>query len=377
MRGHAKLSPSAAARWMSCTAAPILEATLPENTSPFAQEGSQAHALAEYYAREAVGLPLPEQKPEAKDEEMIDAAETYAAFIKETFLQSKETCEDAIIETETKLDLTAWIPDGFGTADCLIVADGTLYVIDFKYGKGVLVEAENNQQMMIYALGALGWADMLYNIDKVRMVIIQPRLSGISQAELDAEALWDWGESTLAPTAQIAFEGLGEFKPTEDACRFCKANGRCQAQADHFVALFDDNEDLGLLSEKDAGEILQKAAGMKDWLTSLEATVKDACLAGKEIPGWKLVEGRTRRQYTDEAEIEKRLRAKKYKVSEIFEKKLLGITKMEKLLGKKTMGELLGDLIEKPQGAPTLVPESDKRPAWSPEEETLAAFDEE
>lgn len=377
MRGHAKLSPSAAARWMSCTAAPILEATLPENNSPFAQEGSQAHALAEYYAREAVGLPLPEQKPEAKDEEMIDAAEMYATFIKETFLQAKETCVDAIIETETRLDLTAWIPDGFGTADCLIVADGTLYVIDFKYGKGVLVEAENNQQMMIYALGALGWADMLYNIDKVRMVIIQPRLSGISQAELDAEALWIWGEDVLAPTAQIAFEGLGEFKPTEDACRFCKANGHCQAQADHFVALFDNNEDIGLLSETDAGEILQKAAGMKDWLASLEATVKDACLAGKEIPGWKLVEGRTRRQYTDEAEIEKRLRAKKYKVSEIFEKKLLGITKMEKLLGKKTMGELLGDLIEKPQGAPTLVPESDKRPAWSPEEETLAAFDEE
>lgn len=378
MSGHAKLSPSAAARWMSCTASVALEASLPEQTTTFAQEGTNAHQVAEYAARQAVGLPLLlKHNPIGHDPEMYEAAEVYADYIKEAYLKAVETCEDAAIETETRLDLTAWIPEGFGTADCLIVADGTLYVIDFKYGKGVRVEADGNRQMMIYALGALGWADLLYQIDTVRMTIIQPRINNISEAEIAAADLRSWGENTLAPIARIAYEGLGEFKPSEDACRFCKANGSCQAQADYFVELFDKNEDDGRLDPAAAGEILQRAAGMKDWLSRLEETVKGACLSGAEVPGWKLVEGRTRRQYTDEAEIEKRLRAKKYKVSEIYEKKLLGISKMEKLLGRKKMDELIGDLIEKPQGAPTLVPESDKRPAWAPEEQTLQAFDEE
>ena len=377
MSGHAMLSPSAASRWMSCTASAALEASLPGQTTSFAKEGTQAHVVAEFAAREALGLPLPPNMFDTPDDEMMEAAAIYADHIKETYLKAKETCTDVIAETEIRLDLTAWIPEGFGTADCLIVADGTLYVIDFKYGKGVLVEAEGNKQMMIYALGALGWADLLYSINTVRMTIIQPRINNISTADITAAELRMWGAEVLAPIAQIAYEGLGEFKPSEDACRFCRANGSCKAQADYFVSLFDENEDDGRLDPAAAGEILKRAAGMKDWLPRLEEAVKGACLAGSTVPGWKLVEGRTRRQYTDEAEIEKRLRAKKYKVSEIYEKKLLGITKMEKLLGRKKMDELIGDLIEKPQGAPTLVPESDKRPAWAPEEQTMQAFDEE
>lgn len=375
---HAKLSPSAAARWMSCTAAPTLEAGIEEKPSEYAQEGSQAHQVAECKAREAVGLPLlMEMNPIAHDAEMYDAAEFYANYVKETYLEAKEHCPDAIIETETRLDLTHWIPEGFGTADCLIVADDVLHVIDFKYGKGVRVDADQNAQMMIYALGALGWADLLYDIRRVETTIIQPRLSWTSTQVHDAQALREWGENVLAPIANAAFTGEGtEFKPAEDACRFCKAAGSCKARADYFVQLFDENQDE-TITEAEAGEILQKAAGMKDWLARLEETVKDACLAGRAVPGWKIVEGRTRRQYTDEAEIEKRLRAKKYKVSEIYEKKLLGISKMEKLIGKKKMAELIGDLIEKPQGSPTLVPESDSRPAWDPEADTLQAFDEE
>lgn len=375
MSKHARLSPSAAFRWMECTKAPSLEAGIKDQPSPYAQEGTQAHAVAEYEARKAVGLPVPAKAPEA-DPEMQEAADIYAAYIKETFLAAKEACADAVIETETRLDLTKWIPEGFGTADCLIVADGTLHVIDFKYGKGVLVEAEGNKQMQIYALGALAWADMIYDVDKVKMTIIQPRLNGTSSAEVASYELKQWGDVELGPIAALAYNGGGEFKPGEDTCRFCKAAGSCKARADYFVRLFDENEDA-TLSPVEAGEILSRAAGMKDWLARLEEHVKDACLAGTEIPGWKIVEGRTRRQYTDEAEIEKRLRAKKYKVSEIYEKKLLGITKMEKLIGKKKMDEIIGDLIEKPQGSPTLVPESDKRPAWAPEEETIAAFDEE
>lgn len=377
MSGHAMLSPSAASRWMSCTASAALEASLPGQTTSFAKEGTQAHVVAEFAAREALGLPLPPNMFDVADDEMMEAAAIYADHIKETYLKAKETCTDVIAETEIRLDLTAWIPEGFGTADCLIVADGTLYVIDFKYGKGVLVEAEGNKQMMIYALGALGWADLLYSINTVRMTIIQPRINNISTADITAAELRMWGAEVLAPIAQIAYEGLGEFKPSEDACRFCRANGSCKAQADYFVSLFDENEDDGRLDPAAAGEILKRAVGMKDWLDRLEEAVKDACLAGSTVPGWKLVEGRTKRRYTDEAEIENRLRAKRYKVSEIYEKKLLGITKMEKLLGRKKMDELIGDLIEKPQGAPTLVPESDKRPAWTPEEQTLQAFDEE
>ena len=377
MSGHAMLSPSAASRWMSCTASAALEASLPGQTTSFAKEGTQAHVVAEFAAREALGLPLPPNMFDTPDDEMMEAAAIYADHIKETYLKAKETCTDVIAETEIRLDLTAWIPEGFGTADCLIVADGTLYVIDFKYGKGVLVEAEGNKQMMIYALGALGWADLLYSINTVCMTIIQPRINNISTADITAAELRMWGAEVLAPIAQIAYEGLGEFKPSEDACRFCRANGSCKAQADYFVSLFDENEDDGRLDPKAAGEILKRAAGMKDWLDRLEEAVKDACLAGSTVPGWKLVEGRTKRRYTDETEIENRLRAKRYKVSEIYEKKLLGITKMEKLLGRKKMDELIGDLIEKPQGAPTLVPESDKRPAWAPEEQTLQAFDEE
>lgn len=376
MSGHAMLSPSAASRWMSCTASAALEASLPGQTTSFAKEGTQAHVVAEFAAREALGLPLPPNMFDTPDDEMMEAAAIYADHIKETYLKAKETCTDVIAETEIRLDLTAWIPEGFGTADCLIVADGTLYVIDFKYGKGVLVEAEGNKQMMIYALGALGWADLLYSINTVRMTIIQPRINNISTTDITAAELRMWGAEVLAPIAQIAYEGLGEFKPSEDACRFCRANGSCKAQADYFVSLFDENEDDGRLDPAAAGEILKRAAGMKDWLDRLEEAVKNACLAGSTVPGWKLVEGRTKRRYTDEAEIENRLRAKRYKVSEIYEKKLLGITKMEKLLGRKKMDELIGDLIEKPQGAPTLVPESDKRPAWAPEEQTLQAFDE-
>lgn len=375
MRGHAKLSPSAASRWMTCTKAPSLEAGIPQQPSEYAQEGTKAHKVAEREAWRAVGIDLPGPEPES-DEEMDEAAADYAAYIKETYQEALKTCPDAVMETEIRLDLTKWIPEGFGTADCLIVADGTLHVIDFKYGKGVLVEAEGNKQMMIYALGALAWAGLIYDIDKVKMTIIQPRLNGISTAEMDAYELKQWGDVELGPIAVLAYNGGGEFKPGEDTCRFCKAAGSCKARADYFVQLFDENEDA-TLSPAEAGEILSRAAGMKDWLARLEEHVKDACLAGTEIPGWKIVEGRTRRQYTDEAEIEKRLRAKKYKVSEIYEKTLLGITKMEKLIGKTKMDEIIGDLIEKPQGSPTLVPESDKRPAWAPEEETLAAFDEE
>lgn len=375
MTAHAKLSPSAASRWMRCTMAPTLEAGLPDESSPYAQEGTQAHELAEFCARTSVGLSWAGGPPKAADQEMQDAADEYAAFIKETFLGLRDDGADPHIETEMRLDLTDWIPEGFGTADCLIVADGTLHVIDFKYGKGVKVDADHNRQMMIYALGALHWAQMLYDIEAVRMVIVQPRLGGVSEWGQTAEDLLAWGEDELRPAARAAFDGPGVYCPGEDTCRFCKAAGSCRAQAEHFVQLFDDVPDPGLLSIEETADLLKKAAGMSEWLKSIEGTVFSALMDGGTVPGWKLVEGRSTRRYTDEEEIAKRLRKAKYKVSEIYEKKLLGISKMEKLLGKKQMGDLIGDLIEKPRGAAKLAPESDKRPAFDPEEQIMEAFD--
>ena len=376
MSGHARVSPSGAARWMKCTKAPLLEERFPAGSTSYAEEGTQAHKVAEYYARQAVGLPLLlEHNPIAKDEEMSDAADEYAAYIKETYLRIRETCPDAYIETEVRLDLTRWIPDGFGTADCLIIADDVLHVIDFKYGKGVKVEAENNQQMMIYALGALGWSEALYDVSTVRMVIIQPRLGGISDSEVSADWLRDWGEVVLKPIADLAYHGGGSFSPGEDTCRFCRASGSCKAQADYFVSLFDDNPEDDIIDPDEAGKLLQLASGMKEWLKALESKVYESLMDGEPVAGWKLVEGRSTRRYTDEAEIEKRLRAKKYKVSDIYEKKMIGITKMEKLLGKRKMQDLIGDLIEKPRGSATLAPEDDKRPSYNRDQEIADMFD--
>lgn len=383
MTKHAKLSPSAASRWLECTMAPTVEANFPETYSTYAAEGTFAHLMAEletayalsmiteaqYNVRKARGM-----KNEFYNEELQDHALEYAAYVKEKVADLAD--QAAHVELEAKLDLTQWIPEGYGTADCIIMADDVLHVIDFKYGKGVKVEAEGNRQMMIYALGALAYMQTVYDVEKVIMVIIQPRLGGVSEAEIAASDLLSWGEEFLAPTAQIAFEGTGEYCPGENTCKFCRAAGSCKARADYFVSLFDEASTSGLLTPEQTAVYLARAQGMTDWLKAMEDTVFSALMSGKSIEGFKLVEGRSVRKYTDEEEIAKRLKAKKYKAADIFEKKLLGISKMEKLVGKKKLAEIIGDLIVKPKGAPTLAPENDKRPAIHPEEEIMEAFDE-
>ena len=362
MSAHARLSPSAASRWMVCTMAPSMEENIPDQSTSYTKEGTQAHELAEFCARTSVGLSWGAALPEAADQEMEDAAEDYAAYIKETFLRIKETCPDAFIDTEIRLDLTDWIPDSFGTADCLIVADDVLHVIDFKYGKGVKVEAENNVQMMIYALGALDWAAMLYEIKTVKMTIVQPRLGGISEAEISADHLLDWGENILQPIAAAAASGNGVFKPSEQTCKFCKASGSCSAQAEHYVSLFEENPIEDVIDAQRAGELLRRASGMDDWLKAIKGKVFESLMDGSEVPGWKLVEGRSVRRYTDEVAVAKAVEEAGY---DPYEKKVLGITAMTHALGKKKFNELLGGLVMKPAGKPTLVPESDKRPAMN------------
>lgn len=386
MKKHAKLSPSAAHRWLTCTAAPTLEARYEDQTSGYAEEGTFAHRLAELCTRNALGMITRRQylarlKKLAGDEyyspEMLEYCEEYAFYIKEKFLAIAETCPDAFVELEVKLDLTSIIPEGFGTADCIIIAEPEIWVIDFKYGKGVKVEAEGNQQMEIYALGAMAKYKPLYDIRSIGMAIVQPRLGGISETKIDAGALRAWALIEIIPQAKEAFEGPGHFRPGDEACRFCKARQDCRARADYYVSLFEDDEDAGLLTADEAGRLLEKAAGMKDWLKDLEAKVTGTLFRGEPVEGWKLVAGRSNRKFTDEEKVAAVLGTETDMTQdEIFKTKLIGISEIEKRLGKKKTAELLGKWIIKPEAVPVLAPADDKRPEVKPAEAIVNAFDE-
>lgn len=387
MKAHARLSPSAAHRWLSCTASPTLEAQYEATTSEYAEEGTFAHSLAELSVKFALGqitkrtytARLNKMKQNAFfNQEMMDAAEEYAMYIKELLFDIRETvCADAFAEIEVKLDLTKYIPESFGTADCIIVAEPEMWVVDFKYGKGVAVEAEGNPQMEIYALGALAKYEVLYDIENIGMTIVQPRLGGVSSYRMDASALRAWASIHIIPLAKEAFEGPGHFRPSEAACRFCRAKQDCKARADHYVALFDDNPVEGVLSPEEAGRLLEKSDGMKEWLEDLKAKVTGCLMAGTPVPGWKLVEGRSNRQFTDEDTVTQILKDETdLDPDEIFNIKLAGITQYERLLGKKKVNELLGEYIIKPEGRPQLAPASDKRPEIFPADQVMNAFDE-
>jgi hypothetical protein len=386
MKAHARLSPSAAHRWLRCTASPTLEAQYEATTSEYAEEGTFAHSLAELYTSNALGL-ISKRSYTAKlnkmkkndffNQEMADAADEYAMYIKERLLKVQESCPDAFAELEVKLDLTDFIPEGFGTADCIIIAEPEMYVIDFKYGKGVKVEAEGNPQMEIYALGALAKYGALYDIQKINMTIIQPRLGGISEFRMDTGALRAWASIHIIPFAKEAYEGPGRFCPGEETCRFCRAKQDCKARADYYVSLFDDSPDADFLTPDEAGKILQEAAGMKEWLKDLEDKVTSCLFQGMPVAGWKLVAGRSNRTITDEDTVVRILKTEAdLTEDQIWTKKLAGITQYEKLLGKKTFNELLGDYVVKPEGKPTLAPADDKRPEIFPAEQVVNAFDE-
>lgn len=386
MKAHAKLSPSAAHRWLSCTASPTLEAEYEATTSEYAEEGTFAHSLAELCTSYALGkirgrtynARLAKMKQNGFfNQEMMDAAEEYAGYIKETYLSISKDCPDAVVELETRLDLTDFIPESFGTADCIIVGEPNMWVIDFKYGKGVKVEAEGNPQMEIYALGAMSKYGALYDIQTVNMTIVQPRLGGISSYGMDAAALKAWASIHIIPLAKEAFEGPGHFRPSDEACKFCRAKQDCKARADYYVSLFDDNPVDGMLTPEEAGRLLEKADGMKEWLEDLKAKVTGCLFEGTPVPGWKLVEGRSNRQFTDEDMIAQILRDETdLDPDEIYNIKLAGITQYEKLLGKKKVNELLGEYIIKPEGRPQLAPASDKRPEIFPADQIVSAFDE-
>ena len=359
-RQHAILGASSAHRWLNCGPSARLEQDFEDRETEAAAEGTAAHAQAEHKLRRALKLQTKKPVSSYDSDEMDGYTDGYVQFVLETLAETRKTCPDAILLIEQRLDFSCWVPEGFGTGDALIVADDTLHIIDLKYGKGILVEADHNPQMMLYALGALTIFEGLYDIQTVSMTIYQPRRENISTWTIPVADLKDWAENTLKPLAERAYEGKGKFNPGP-WCVFCRAAVRCRARADANLELAKLDFALPpLLTDAEIGDLLGKLDDLIKWADDLKAYALDGALNhGKQWPGWKLVEGRSYRKYTDEAAVIAAANAAGYK--DIFRKTLLPIGEMEKLMGKKAFAEILGSCVHKPAGKPTLVPESDDR----------------
>lgn len=359
---HAKLSASSAHRWMNCNPSANLEREFADKSSEAAAEGSAAHALCEHKLRKALKMRSTRPTSKYDSDEMEMYTDSYLEFVLEQIEIAKQHCADPFVLIEQRLDFSCYVPDGFGTGDCLIVADKLLHIIDFKYGLGVLVDAVDNPQMMLYALGALRLFDALYDIDTVSMTIFQPRRENVSTWTISVSELEEWAEKTLRPKAELAFKGEGEFNPGP-WCTFCKAAVKCRARAEEKLALAQyEFAKPPLLTDEEIEDILSRLDDLTKWANEIAAYAQDAAINhGKQWNGFKLVEGRSIRKYTDETAVITAATAAGYR--DIFKKSLIPITEMEKLMGKKTFAEVLGGLVIKPQGKPTLVPASDKRPA--------------
>lgn len=361
---HAVLSASSSHRWLNCSPSARLEQEFEDRETEAAAEGTAAHALCEHKLRRA--LKRQSRKPISKYdcEEMDTHTDNYVQFVLETIAQAKEHCADPIINIEQRLDFSCYVPHGFGTGDCIIIADKTLHIIDFKYGQGVLVEAEQNPQMMLYALGALRIYDTLYDIEDVAMTIYQPRRENISTWTITVSDLLSWAENELVPKARLAFDGKGEYMPGP-WCTFCKAAVKCRARAEEKLALArHEFAQPPLLTDAEIEEILGKLDDLTRWADEIKSYAQDAALNhGKQWHGYKVVEGRSVRKYSDEEAVIEAANAAGY--HDIFRKTLLPITEMEKLMGKQEFAEVLSGLIIKPAGKPTLVPITDKRPAMT------------
>lgn len=361
MGKHALLSASSSKRWLNCTPSARLEEQFPSDSgSPYAKEGTAAHALAEHKLKRMLKKRSKRPVSDYDCDEMEECTDGYVSYALEQIEKARQSCKDPVILIEQHLDFSRYVPEGFGTGDLVVVADGNLSIIDFKYGKGIAVEAERNPQMMLYALGALELFDAIYDIDIVSLTIYQPRLEAVSTWEISVEELKKWAEEYLVPRAVLAKEGQGEFS-AGSWCRFCKAKNQCRARTDSFLELAKlEFRSPELLSDEEIAEVLEKADELARWSADIYAYAQDEAIThGKQWSGFKLVEGRSNRKYISEDDAAEAAKAAGY--TDIYKSSLLGITEMEKMLGKKQFNEILGKLVYKPQGKITLVPESDKR----------------
>jgi hypothetical protein len=363
-KGHAILSASSSDRWLHCPPSARLCESYDDKGSDYAAEGTEAHALCEYKLRQALGLVAkdPTESLTWFNEEMSDCASGYTAYILELVEAAKQICADPVVLIEQRVDFSRWVESGFGTADCIIIADGTLQICDYKHGLGILIDAEKNPQLQCYALGALELFDGIYDINTVRMIIYQPRRDNISTHELSKDELYRWADEVLKPTADLAFAGDGNFRCGE-WCGFCKAKHDCRARADANMELARYDFKLPpLLTDEEVEEILTRVDNLVSWATDIKEYALQQAVSGKEWNGWKLVEGRSIRRYTNETAVAAAVSNAGF---DPYDHKVLGVTAMQKLLGKSRFEELLVAYIEKPQGKPTLVPESNKRPAMN------------
>nr|DAK43753.1 MAG TPA: PD-(D/E)XK nuclease superfamily protein [Caudoviricetes sp.] len=364
-RAHALLSASGSHRWMACPPSARLEECCQNKESDAAKEGTVAHELCELKVKVQLGEDVSMSEYEALKEnplftkEMDACTNIYADYCIDT---AKE--ENGLPLIEVELDLSSYIPEGFGTVDCVIVSEDTLHVIDFKYGRGVEVSPVENSQLMIYALGAYDLYSPIYDFKTVKLTIVQPRLSAEPKTwECDVQHLLDFAEK-LKPIADLAFKGGGDFAPSEHTCLFCKVKYTCRARADKNLAtMFLQEKDPYTLSNDEIGEILAKVSDFPKWIKDLEDYALEQLLAGKEIKGYKAVEGRSSRVWSDEQKAFETIIKDGTEEKDLYETTPLSLAKIEKLLGKKKFASLVGEYVTKSQGKPTLTLSSDIRPS--------------
>jgi len=364
MGNHAILSASSSHRWLYCLPSARLELEFENTSGEAAKVGTAAHELSEHKLKKALHIRSKRPVSEYDSDEMEECTDDYVAFIMEQVELARKSCTDPIVLIEQRLDFSCYVPDGFGTGDCVIISDDRLHIVDFKYGIGVLVDAENNPQMKLYALGALEIYDSLYDIKEVSMTIFQPRRENVSTWTLPVEELKAWAEEELKPKAAKAYQGEGEYIPGP-WCTFCKASIRCRARADEKLKLAQKEFKMPpLLTDSEIEEILMIIPDLTKWANEITAYATDAAVNhGKVWSGFKVVEGRSVRKYKDEDAVAEKAIESGYK--DIYRKSLIPLTEMQKMMGKTKFEEILSGLIIKPPGKPTLVPSSDKRVAMN------------
>jgi hypothetical protein len=393
---HAILSPSSASRWLACTPSARQELKYPESSSEFADEGVLAHKLGELMILHKTGEMLdrdfkaaliPIEANKHYNTEMWGYCTDYAEFVIEHFNAARATTPDARLFLERKLDVSAYVPDAWGTGDAGIVSQPKLSIIDLKYGKGVKVDSNQNKQAMIYALGWLNDFEHLYDIQMVEIIIYQPRISSASPSshfEISVNDLKAWADAELRPRALMAFNGKGDYQPGEH-CRFCKAKVHCKALKDFNMDLAkvafanvsmvkEDLIDPNHLTPADTAKVLDMAPLFINWIDAVKEYALAEANKGTKWPGFKLVEGRANRVIPFPDEAAQILVKNNFKIAEIYNTKLKGIGDLEKLVGKKDLNTLLFNHIVKPAGAPVLVPATDPRPELNSLDKTKQAF---
>lgn len=357
---HARFSPSASSRYLHCPPALRLEEQFQDSTSSYAEEGTAGHALAEHLIKKFLKQQTKRPVSDYYTAELVEAVDAYVAYVQEQIAAAKRLCRTPFFAVEQQVDLSQYVADCFGTADMVIITNHEVHLIDLKLGRGVEVSAEHNTQLMMYGLGVLQQAEVLYDIKTVTLTIFQPRLSNCSTWEISATELKDWGETVLKPMGAMALAGTGEFQ-AGDWCRFCKARYQCRERAAENLTLAKlEFREPDLLTDNEIAWVLTQAEELSRWASDVYAYAQEEAIThGKQWDGFKLVEGRRNRKYTSEEDAAKAALAAGY--TEIYKQSLLSVTEMERLMGKKDFARIMADTVYKPDGKLTLVPLSDKR----------------